>query len=846
MTKKKEYIYPLLAFSLPVGLMLILFIINGIYPFGGKCFLTGDLWHQYMPFFSEFLHKVRGGESLEFSFNLGIGSNFKALYVYYLASPFHFLALLLPEKFLIEFIGYLIVLKTGLCGLTANKYLQERFGVQDMSTVLFSLFYAFCGFMAAYDYNIMWVDCVWVLPLILLGLERLVKEGRYALYCLALAYSIYTNFYLSIMICMFLVLYFGYLFITNSGRRLKSIGMFAVFSLLAGAMASVLLVPEVCALLETDFGDVTFPDKIKSYFSVLEVLARHFVCVSTEKGLDHWPNIYCGSAVLMMIPMYLMNKKISIREKFCKMGLAMFLLLSFSTNVLDFIWHGFNYPDSLPARQSFLYCFLIVTMCYDAFHRMKEAEPQQILYGYLLAAGFVLYCERTIDHEDFQQGVKLATLLFVTAYAVLLYLYRTRKTKFARLMILLFATILVLTECGVNMGVTSIPVTTRASYLAHQEDYKLLYEKVREREEGFTRVEKFTRKTKNDGTLTGYPTASIFSSTMNSQVMDLFTRLGMRHSKVYYGYDGATMFTAALLNVGYMFGESDRYEGPMYSLVEESNDIYLYESNYKLPFGYVLPAGYDLPEGMKNQSPGLQNKMVNELGVNGDLLKREKKFSSTESAEFVAKTDGTYYAHLTASGTRKVTMSKEGEEDITFNDLKIDCILYLGYLEKEESITLVNGDEDDTTPKFSVDIYSINEEVLKQVTEQLSETHLTQVEAESDKISGHIDMQKAGRLVLSVPAEAGWKVLINGEEVQSELFGGCLMAFDLEPGSYDISMTYRAKGSTAGWLISLAGIAGFLGILLLDHKKKHPKQNKKEQEVPSLEQIEDEGEEKHE
>ena len=41
---------------------------------------------------------------------------------------------------------------------------------------------------------------------------------------------------------------------------------------------------------------------------------------------------------------------------------------------------------------------------------------------------------------------------------------------------------------------------------------------------------------------------------MNSQVMDLYKKLGMRHSKVYYGYDGATAFVAALFNVDYMFG----------------------------------------------------------------------------------------------------------------------------------------------------------------------------------------------------------------------------------------------------------------------------------------------------
>ena len=167
-----------IAFLLPFVIMLTLFVIKGIYPFGDRSFLSGDLYHQYMPFFSELLRKVRAGESLSFSWNVGIGSNFLALYVYYLASPLHALALFVPEKFLIEFISYLVVCKIGLAGWSCCYYLQKHFASKSPVTALFACFYALSGFMAAYNYNIMWLDCVILLPLVILGLERLIKEGK--------------------------------------------------------------------------------------------------------------------------------------------------------------------------------------------------------------------------------------------------------------------------------------------------------------------------------------------------------------------------------------------------------------------------------------------------------------------------------------------------------------------------------------------------------------------------------------------------------------------------------------------------------------------------------------------
>ena len=833
-----------LSLLIPTIIMLALFVINRIYPFGDRSFLFSDMYHQYMPFFSELLHKVRGGESLSFSFNVGIGSNFLALFVYYLASPFHIFSLLVPESHLMEFMSYLIVLKIGLAGLTSYLYLKKHFQAEDAKDVgdapeslwtkkrgndigalFFSCFYALSGFMAAYNYNIMWVDCVVLLPLIVLGLERLVKEGRGGLYCVTLALSIFTNYYISIMICIFLVLYFILLlalekdWVHNIWK--KGIpGYFVLYSLLAGGMAAVLLIPEVCAILRTDFGDMDFPKKVESYFSVLDMLARHCMCVYTERGLDHWPNIYCGSAVLLMVPLYLMNRRISIREKFCRMALAGFLLISFSTNVLDFIWHGLNYPDSLPARQSFLYIFLVLTMCYEAFRGVREMEGQQILYSFLWALGFILFCGKFIDHEDFELGVKLLTLVFAGVYAVLVYLYRTRQKRMTLQAVAVAALVMMVAESAINTYGTSVGTVSRSAYLGQQKDYKALYEVTRTREEGFYRLEKFTRKTKNDGTLTGYPTASVFSSTLNSYVMDMYQRLGMRHSKVYYGFDGATALVSAMLNVNYMFGESEKYENSLYTLLGQSGDVFLYQCNALLPFGYVAPLGFDLPEGFEGNGLLLQNQMAEDLGAEGMLFRPVRAEAARDDVVFTAQEGGYYYAVLTASGTNKVDCIGGSSDEEKFKDLKKGSVLYLGYLEKGQTITLTNGNEEDETPRVDADVYAMDREVLGQVLELLSAQHMEHVVWESDFLSGDITMAQAGRLILSVPYEAGWKVLVNGEEVEGALFGGCLMAFDLEPGEYRFEMKYVPEGSYAGAAVSAVSIVAFAMIQTIRRRRK--------------------------
>ena len=827
-----------LAFFAPALIMLVLFIIRGIYPFGDRSFLFSDMYHQYMPFLSEFVHKIRAGEGLSYSYNVGIGSNFLALYVYYLASPFNWLVLLLPENLIMEFMSYLVILRIGLMGYTFSIYLRKSFGVADPAVVLFSTCYALSGYLAAYNWNVMWLDCLILCPLILLGLERLVREGKWVMYTVTLGLCILTNYYISIMICIFLVLYFGTLLVTEyytmtEGRSRKlrivfgRIGRFALSSLLAGGLAAVLLVPEVCAILQTDFGNSDFPSTLQSYFSVLDMLARHCMCVTTERGLEHWPNIYCGVAAFLLVPMYALNEKIPVRKRFCNLALAGFLLLSFSTNVLDFLWHGLNYPDSLPARQSFLYIFLILVMCYDAFRNVDATSPRQILYGYLAAVIFLLACEKFVESEDFDTGIEILTLVFVTIYGVLLYLYRTRKDELTRQVLGILVLACVVAELSINTFNTSLGTTGRSAYLDDQEDYKALYALAEEQEENaFFRIEKFTRKTKNDGTLAGYPTASVFSSTMNSNVMDLYKKLGMRHSKVYYGYDGATAFVAALLNVDYMFGESDKYANGLYEIVNNSGDIYLYHCKYTLPFGYVAPTGWNVTEEI-GTGVRVQNQLTEDLGIEEALFDHATSEASGDNVCITADRAGYYYARINASGTKKVQVLGGPLETQDYGDLKDGALLYLGYLQKGENVTLTNGDDTDETPKVSAEAYVLNEEILAQAVELLSAEHLENVQMDSTHISGTLKLENAGRLVLSVPYEKGWTVWIDGERVEPEKFGGALLAFDLEAGEHTLQMHYVPEGRNIGILVSSGSVLILLGSVLWQQRSK-----KKEKSIP--------------
>lgn len=828
--KLQKIAHPLLGFGLALGFFLVIFIIKSVFPFGDRSFMFMDMYHQYVPFMQELWEKLQGEEQVFYSYQLGLGSDFLALYIYYLACPLHFLVALLPKEYVIEFTTYMCVFKLCACTFTATYYFQEHFKAKGYEKIWFGLLYSTCGFMCAFNWNIMWLDACVMFPLVLLGLEKMLKEGKCALYCISLAATIYLNYYIAIMICIFMVIYFVVLTLLD-GLSWRKIWQFALFSLLAGGMASVLLIPEVCAILQTDFGSATFPKEFKSYFTIFDVLSRHCVDVTCERGLNHWPNIYTGALTFLMIPMYLCNKEIPLKKRFAMFAVLGFFLLSFSTNVLEFLWHGMNYPDSLPARQSFIYCFLVLVMCYEAYLHMEVTDRKILIGSYVGSVVFLILCEKLVEDERYTRDQMLLTLLFVTLYAVILYVYKYHKVTLIRRCLSIVLTLVIVVETGINTYDVSTGTTSRDAYLENQSDYQVLYERTREKlgEETFFRMEKITKKTKNDGILGGYPSASIFSSTMNSKVSDLYEKLGMRYSKVFYSFDGATPLTAALLNVNYLFkteietldekGDLNAViggeENEILKLVDRSGNISLYEFAYHLPFGYVLPYECALPTG--GYALSMQNKLVHSLGIVDDLFVRVDTKSSQDNVTLNARSKGIYYMVMGSTGFKKI--DADGAYERNYVDLKKKSVLYVGSLAKGESVVFTNAG-DDTGKSFNLDAYYLDLEVLEEVFEVLNQNQLENVIFDETHIQGNLSLSEPGRLVLSIPYEEGWTVKVNGEKVIPKQFGGCLIALDLESGDYDISMEFAPKGLKEGVLVSVVSVILFVGIMLLMKRKK--------------------------
>ena len=810
------------AFGLPFFICVIICIGNGVYPFGDNCILHIDMYHQYCPFFTEFLNKLQSGGSLQYSWNLGLGSDFVSLYAYYLASPLNFLILLCPKSHVIEFMTLLIILKISASGLTFFLYIRHHYKLvgkdgrmhknQVIPAIVFSTAYALSGFVAAYSWDIMWMDCIAMFPLIMIGLERLVQEKKAGLYYITLALCIFCNYYISIMICIFLVFAFILLFFSQKKGKGGAVLRFGWYSLLAGASSAILLLPEIAVLSVSGSAEGGFPKTAEFYFNILAELGRGAAVTSVYTGNDHWPNLYAGAFSLFLVWIYVLNRRISWKEKVPRIAMLAFFLVSFAENQLDYIWHGMHFPQALPGRQSFLYSFVLLSMGFAAVRKRKGTKIWHIAVAAIVSMMLLLLAGWYGDETVTEPVSLVITALFICVYAVTFVLTKiTGKKK--RLAFAQFAVFVAVAELAINMAATGFGTTSRVAYTEKQTDYENLLETAKEDNEetgsGFYRVEDTERKTKNDDSLYGYASATIFSSLMNLDVSHLFQSLFMEGGKNFYCYNGATPLSSSLFSVKYMLSDSALEESPYRTLIGGSGSSFLYRNNYSLPLGFVMDeqAIANWTSSTADRMASL-NSLTSALGAEGQMLYPATCVTDANAGDTTIDIaeDGYYYADYVSCTSDTLTVNRSDGWTKQYSKTSHRYLIELGECKAGDEIHILNSNME----SIEFQVYQLNEKVVQQAFDTLNAQTMQLTDMTDRKIEGKIQVQNAGRLILSVPADEGWTLYVDGKETEIEPLADALVGVHLEKGSYTIKLCYTTPGLKVGAGISLGAVILFL------------------------------------
>ena len=839
MTDKLKFrIGYLLSFLIPVAILVGIFIGREVYPFGDNIYLRSDMYHQYAPFYKELYRKLTEGGSLTYSWNIGMGVNFTALYGYYLASPINLLlGIIAPGGNILVTMDALIVIKTGLCGLTCGYYLHKRFNHSTISFAAIAVFYALSSYMAAFSWNIMWLDCLFLLPLIILGLDRLVDENKYFLYTITLGISIFSNYYISIMICIYLVAYFLFRMFTtdkeyNKKFILTRIWSFTKGSLIAGGIGACMILPEIAALSYTVSGEFNFPEGWTNYFSILDMLSRSLMSVEVSIFNAHEPNLYCTVAVFMFVPLYFFCPKISSKEKVGKAVLIFFFLTCFNMNIPNYIFHGFHFPNSLPARESFIYIFLLVTMVYQALIHIRDFTSKQIYGCFFGGVGAMLLIEELYVGKEYAFDIVYMSILFLVFYLLIAMCLRNPNVYRTFVIYVLF--IVCIAEAATNSDHdASYKPTGYSSYLKDNEAIENLIAGIDDND--FYRVEKLNRKTKNDAAWNNYRGVSIFSSTANGFFTDYLGSLGFEKSTNAYSHYGYTPFTSALLNVKYVISNSLIEEPYLMSLYDynETESRYLYKLDYTLPLGFMIPENFRDNWVYEGNNPfAVQNSFVKSATGYTDMFTQVSAKSNGSSTTINVTEACDLYIYVTnyvesISWTSRDSKNKSVVSG-SASGLKHRQIVHIGEVPAGCEVIVSTTDNVSSLQLYA---YAFHEKVCELALNTLASEGLSIEKFDDTYIKGKINATKDGLMYTSIIYDRGWTAYIDGKEVEITSINDALLAVPVSAGSHTIELKYSPTNLTLGLIITFVSIGILILLIVLDIRKK---KNKKADENTTL------------
>lgn len=649
--KNKKWNYLAWSFFLPlVGLLIMLW--SGDYvPFGEtKTMLYSDMWHQYYPFFVNFRSVLRNGNSLLYNWNIGTGLDYLGLIAYYLGSPLNLISVILPEGWVLPYFELLMPIKLSLASLFFAIFLKKAFGRDDLSLPLFGCFYALCAWALNYHWNIMWLDTFALMPLVILGMIKLLRERKFILYTVTLALSVGISYYIGFFVCIFVLLSFICYQISHC-KSLKRLGMdfvlMGVFTVLAIGMTAVITLPALGAL-ETTYSSVnSYPNyfnlNIADYWKTQDAKAAweaYKAAKAAGQGglsdlwLDAWklswpliwgatkqvagnmsgglelsivaadalPNLYCGVGTVMLAFLFLTAKQIKIREKLCCVFMLLFLICSFIFRQLDYIWHGFHFTNMIPYRFSFIYSFVLLYMAYRAFVLWRYFKPWKVL----LAGGLSIYLFMKLG--NLKDPVFLAyNAIFILLYLLML-LYAVldmkkpkgnkelrefvRERKQRRQYASVGLAVVMVLEIAMNLTnfITKFPVTDIATYPKNDEKVQNVIKYMKQDDDLFYRAEVTHSQSLNDGALNGYNGITTFTSSANVNVTNFMKYMGQAAQDNYnrYCYEESSPVVNLFLNLKYMIERDGQVEDNQYFKTKYRNDmVYLLENQAYLPLGFL-------------------------------------------------------------------------------------------------------------------------------------------------------------------------------------------------------------------------------------------------------------------
>lgn len=842
--KRKNACYALL---LTAGILLTVLFFRRRLVGEGNLFVVGDLLSEFIPFIRCFFRSLSGKESFLYSFSLGLGSQSFPVYVTCCLSPFNIFYLLIADVNLASIL--VVVSKLAFAAYAFEQFLEKKLKITGIINISISVSYALCGYSIAYMQNIIFMDAVYMLPIIIGALLDFVSAGKWIKLACSYAYLFVVCYYGGYVCGVFSFLLFililtipgnedeWKLFDKNKNAVVRGYIKAVVIALL---LSAVTWFPTAQFLLSHLTDDASAFQGMKC--NIWDLLQNSLIGMY-QSNEGEIPYLYSGLFCIVILPLFFLGKSTGKKNKAISAILLIFLVLCSLCKPFYMLIHMFDAPDSCGHRYAYLYSFMLCAM---ASYTWKNYDEKKKKWASIIVV-IVITVAMVINNIVYKKELSLIVLGINVAIVFLYVVLLSIKNKKIKVPVIAIS---ILFEVCINTYL--VVQEPSESILEEYEIYQSIDDvDFDELESGdIYRIKTTMSPILNSPAFYGYMGIGYFNSIENSNVRKTMGKLGYGVSpRVLLDY-GGTIPVEMLLGV----------KKNLYTVRYEDNSLgqMILDTEYSLPIAYMV----DNDICSLSLESDLAVKNINALfsammGDDEEIMGVETEDYTTELDNMTVDfCDGEYRTSLvdfSKVGTINYTSSLNHEDVYIQFGQKVSKIKgnspiivsggidgYIpvtnSYLALSHMIKLERNDEG----KYYASIYTdpencdgigeytemafsyINWNRLDRIYESLMRCSADNLKRDKNVIQFDIEASECKNIVfVSVPYEDGWKVLVDGNKAEViPLVDKTFCGVALTPGQHHVVMTYSNIYNWIGLEISIIGIL-IMGLFLY-FEKRHP------------------------
>ncbi len=837
LAKKKELGFSTFLLALFIATAFFIpYIVSG----HGYFIFYGDFNVQQIPFYQLCHDAVRNG-NLGWNWHTDLGSPFIPAYSFYtLGSPFFWLTIPFPNKFLPYLMGPLLILKFACAAFTAYLFIR-RFTRTPFAAQTGALLYAFSGFSI---YNIFFNhfhEAIIIFPLLLLSLELLITENKRGIFALTVALCAVTNYFFFFGMVVFAVIYWFIRTISKAYKFRFSRFLLIIFEAILGVGLSLfILLPSINMITSNTrvndiligWGGIMY-GKEQIYLNIIE-------CFFFPPDIPARPVFFPGANVKWSslggwLPLFSMTAVFGFcftkKRHWLKRIIATCTVMAL-VPILNSAFYAFN--DSYYARWFYMPILMMALASAitleDNEINWKKGFNLTALITAVFAVVIGLFPQKTDDgiiiglYTDagennfytfrFLIAVGISAVSLLICRLIIMLRDINKKMLFRRLTTGLLSIVIVIYGC-VYLYQGSSHSFDRDSVMIDS----LIEGEVSLNDSDNFRIDTYDC-VDNTAMYLGFPSINAFHSVVSTSIMDYYDFIGVnrdvasRPTREYFSI-------RSLLSVKYLFNREsgDSFIGddgytvmPNYKYVDTQSGYYIYENKAYIPYGF----SYDY------YITKAQCEAFYSDEARADVMLKAIVLSDEDALKYgsLMESYSDYSENYEEPKEEDFDIFEENTEDT-------ESLLPELIVEGEEIVSEYTESDYIETEPVIPDEYrlslSMSEDELYKDALHLAESSAVSFETTKKGFNAVVEREQENLVFFSVPYDKGWTATVNGEKAEIVKANIGFMAVKVPAGVSEISFSYTTPYLYVGLFASAVCLAVLIVyvIISLFYKRAH-------------------------